>query len=218
MSYINDITQFIFDGNRKLSTKATVVVFVIIGILAIDNILGFSYSYNTNNKIEQVQKLNSIINNPHTDIVTEGFAKRLRDDVINREDFITQSFSFVRNYEWISEENTQSNDVVRSDFWFHVSAGGWYYLVSILVVPLGLIIMFSNLNKLSFVFFFQRLGGALLICIIFWGSGFLFSGLCALIPQISHSTWLWNYLLNGAIQMLPILIVARMLESKKNEH
>lgn len=52
MSYIDKITDFLLDEKRKLSSKATVLVFVILGVLFIDNILSFSYSYRSDKKIE----------------------------------------------------------------------------------------------------------------------------------------------------------------------
>lgn len=43
--------NFLFDDKKQLSQKAAVVVLVIIAIVAVDNLLGFTYYYNTEKKI-----------------------------------------------------------------------------------------------------------------------------------------------------------------------
>jgi len=205
MSYIDHFTAFLFDENRRLSSKAAVVVFVFLAILLIDNILGFSYYFNTDKKIEQVQKLNYIIKDATSDSNTKAFALQLRSEIIDRENVILQTFSFFRNIKWKSSRNAQisipketdktNESVIRNNFWFNISAGGLYYLLAIIMIPL---MVFTD-KTTSFL---QRLATGILTSALFFAFGWFFYWVCNFIPQLSKSTWAWNYILNILIQVI----------------
>ena len=115
MSYIDNITVFLLDGNKKLSTKATVVLFTILAILLVDNIIGFSYHYNTQRKIEEINNINSIINDSLTDKETKSNAIKLRSEIINRKNIISYTLLFIQNTKWTDDEIKNKKDAYFSD-------------------------------------------------------------------------------------------------------
>jgi len=216
--YIDHITEFLFDENRRLSSKAAVVFFVVMAIILIDNVLGFSYYYSTDKKIEQVQKLNSIIKDTTSDSTTKTFALHLRSEILERENAITQSFSFLRNIKWTSSKKEHTiaakeivkpkELIIKNDFWSHLTAGGFCYLLAILILP---VVVFTD-KKTSLP---QRIATGILGAVLFFSFGWFFYWLSNFIPQISKTTWLWNYLINLAIQFLLIGLLAATGQKKK---
>lgn len=218
MSYIDHITYFLFDENRRLSSKAAVVVFIVLAIFLIDNILGFSYYFSSEKKIEQVQRLTTIIKDATSDSTTKAFAIELRSEIIDRENVVTQSLSFFRNIKWKSSKKHLANipknpvktneSIIKNNFWFHFTAGGLYYLLAVLMIP---IMIFTDKTTS----FSQRLATGILTAVLFYGFGLLFYWICNLIPQISKSTWIWNYILNLIIQIIVIGLLVAAGQKKK---
>ena len=214
---IDKITEFLFDENRRLSSKAAVVVFTIIALLIIDNVLGFSYYYNTDKKVEQIQKLNIIIKDPTLDNTTKTFALHLRSEIIDRQNVLNQIFYFSINFKWFrfkqnpinssKEIDNTSESIVKNNFWFHITAGGFYYLIAISMLP-G-IVFFDKKTSLT-----QRIATGIFATILFFGLGLFFYWLFNFIPQVSSSTWIWNYLLNLILQFLLIALLIQTAKKK----
>ncbi|MFN8415570.1 MAG: hypothetical protein U0U66_04480 [Cytophagaceae bacterium] len=210
-NFLSHITEFLFDENRRLSSKAAVVVLIILAIFIVDNILGFSYYYSTDKKIEQVQKLNSIINNASTDSITKSFSIKIRSEVIERGNVFTQSLVFLKNFKWYESGADEviniKPKITKSDFWFNITSGGLYYFIAIIILP---IYVFTDKNTSIM----QRVGTGILMVAIFYGMGMFFGWLCSFIPQISNTTWGWNYLLNSSIQFLIIVVLGIVGQNK----
>ena len=217
-SYIDHITGFLFDEHRRLSSKAAVVLFAVIAVFLIDNFLGFSYFYSTEKKVEQVQKLNLIITDTTSDSTTRAFALQLRSEMLDRENLLNQSLSFLRNVKWTNSKTDQTNvtketaktkeSIIKNSFWFHISAGGFYYFIAVLMLP----VMVITDKKTSLP---QRIATGILSVALFCGFGWLFYWLCNFIPQVSTTTWFWNYLINLAIQILLIGLLVATIQKKK---
>jgi hypothetical protein len=208
MNWVDTLTKFLLDENRRLPFKVAIVVSIFVGIILIDNVLGFSYYYNTEKKIEQVEKLNSLLNDSLTDKASKTFALKLRKEVMENENWIKQSFSLFTN---ILEQNKSqelnpqisNNNEIRlekNNFWFTLSSSGSLYLALVVAIPL---IIFTD-KKTSII---QRLSTSLLVFLIFIMLALFFNWICSFIPQISNTTWLWNYILNSMIQMIQIFFI-----------
>lgn len=217
MSYIDHIVEFLFDEHRRLSSKAAVVVFVILAILFVDNLLGFSHSFTTDKKIEQVQKLNTILKDSTTDSTTKAFALGLRTDIIRRQSIVNKTLSLLqgRSNSSIKHQtnnpptNANPNDVaIKNNFWFHLTAGGLWYLLAALMLP-GMILTDKTTSLI------QRIATGLLAAALFFGFGWFFYWLCSFIPQIAKTTWVWNYIINFILQALLVIILVAVLQKKK---
>lgn len=216
--YIDNFTEFLFNENKRLSIKAAVVVISIIAIFLIDNILGFSYYYNTEKKIEQIQKLNTIIKDSSSDNTTKLFSIKLRSDLINRENIIYKSRLFLRNITWANSEIQQNNilptiantknPLTQNTFWFNLTSGGLYYLFAIIMIP---IMVFTDKDT-SLI---QRFSTGILVSALFWGLGWLLYWACNFIPQISSTTWGWNYTINIFVQVMSLIILVVIGQKKK---
>jgi hypothetical protein len=218
MNYIVQLIDFLFNERIRLSSKTIIVIASLFTLFLLDNILGFSYYFNTSRKIEQLQKLNTIVNDTTLDKNTKEFVLNLRQNIINRENIITQSFFFFRNIKLTSSTKAHINKsievkekaeiVLRNNFWFHISAGGLYYLMGILMLP---IMIFAD-KKPSII---QRIVTGIITGLVFYALGLLFYWICDFIPQLGNSTWIWNYLLNFLIQSILIIIIIVASQVKK---
>ena len=209
MSSIDHFVNFLFDEKRKLSSKATVVLFVILAVIVIDNILGFSFSFSTDKKIEQVQKLNIMLQDSATDSTTKIFVLKTRSEIMERKNIVVKALSILYSNKQIDTLRTTSinhpqiskdqNQAKKSNFWFNTSASGLYFICSILMIP---VFIFSDKKTpLS-----QRLATGIAITISCALIGLFFIWILSFIPQIATSTWVWNYILNSLFQIGSLLI------------
>ena len=217
MSYIDHITAFLFDEDRRLSSKAAVVVFVILAIVFVDNILGFSYSFSSDKKIEQVQKLNLILKDSTTDSTTKAFALNLRSQIIERKNVVAQTLSFFRGKSNNTIKHQTNNppaipkaieSSIKNNFWFNVSASGIYFLLAVIMIPL---MLFTDKTTS----FSQRLATGIATTISFVLFALFFIWVLGLIPQITNSTWVWNYIINFLIQIITMGLLVYVGQQKK---
>lgn len=217
MSYIDHFINFLFDEDRRLSSKAAVVVFIVVAIVFVDNILGFSYSFSLDKKIEQVQKLNLILKDSTTDSTTKSFAINLRSQIIERKDIVSQTLSFFRGKSNSVIKHHANNPPatpraievsIKNNFWFNISASGIYFLLAIIMIPLMLFA--DKTTSLS-----QRLATGIATTVSFILFALFFIWVLGLIPQITNSTWIWNYLINFIIQVIIMGLLVHLSQQKK---
>ena len=202
MIFFDKLTDFVFDERKKISSKAAIIILSILGLLLIDNLIGFSYSYLLNNKIEEVQKLNSIISDKSSDNLTIKHAIRLRNETLLRKNVLEEindyllELSFNKNLSESKKTNfskEESYDLSPNNFWFHVTSSGIYYFFGILMLPLMLFL--DNSSSIL-----QRITMSILLSAMFIGMGLFFFWICSLIPMILNNSWFLNYLINFVIQ------------------
>lgn len=204
MNPFEKFIEYVLDEKKKISNRVALVIIIIISLFLIDNVLGFSYSYVNNNKIEQLSKLNSIINDAASDEVTIKISKELRNEIIYRKNYLQKfenSISSISDSYINSRPEDYGNKPTGFDpnlnkpnkGWFYVTAGGIYFIIAILIIP---IIIFSD--KSSTII--QRIVMALLLFSMFAGIGVFFTWIFGFIPQLIENEWLYNYILNGFLQ------------------
>ncbi len=210
MSGLDKLAERLFDEKTGITTKLTIVVLSIIALVAVDNLMGFSFYYNVDKKIELINKLNTTLKDSSIDSSTRSYAINLRQKITTRQDFITQSFSFFRGKPNSVKNNQTSNPpaiaipkevAIKSNFWFHLTSSGLYYVFALFLIPFTLV----NDKKQSIE---QRIGIAIVGPILIASIGLFFYWLYSLIPQISSTTWAWNYLINTLLQFSLIVYVA----------
>lgn len=218
MIFFDKLTDFVFDERKKISSKAAIIILSLLGLLLIDNLIGFSYSYVLNNKIEQVQKLNTIISDNSSDKPTIKQAIILRNETLLRKNVIESVYDYLVGLSFnenLSKPNkTNSNEKINHEntpnkFWFQMSSSGIYYFFGILMLP---IILF--LDKSSSVL--QRVTVSILLFAMFSGIGLFFFWICSLIPMVLNNSWGLNYLINIIIQCSIIFLMFKFNKNTQN--
>ncbi|MCU7547784.1 hypothetical protein OCK74_01600 [Chitinophagaceae bacterium LB-8] len=204
-SFIDHITEYLTDENRRLSTKAAFVILALFMIVLVDNILGFSFHYRTDKKLEELQKVAGIINDTSADRTTKAYAAALRSEIMDRQNIIDYSLSFLRNIKWASSKSDHTSKTIaadktkdvpiKNDILFKFTVSGLYIIAGLIFIPIVLI-----LDKKSPLHVRIASGLAAGFIIVMFSS--LFNWLFGFIPILSKTTWAWNYGLNFVVQAI----------------
>ncbi|SDX75200.1 hypothetical protein [Flavobacterium degerlachei] len=200
MSFSENILGFITDSNKRLSTRATVIVLFIFSILLIDNITGFSHYYNKERQLEQLKSISVLLKDTTLAKLTRLELISLQKETFNRKNLVDHSLSFIK---YMRSTNNESNSNVtntakmppRNDVWFLLSTSGIYILVTLLLIPILLLTdkttpflkLIATLIIFGIVMFFTS-----------WFNYWLFD---KIIPDMLFGSWIWNYIINFMIQI-----------------
>jgi hypothetical protein len=218
----NSFIEFITDGKRRLSVKAAFIVVAIISVFILDNLIGFSFHYQEQKKIAEIEALNIIIKDHSNDSISITYASTLRDELIERKNLLEKIFLFFKNITSSDDQKQNSSGPteisknksvsIKSIFWTYASSGGIYFILTIVSIPL--LFITDKKNKLIVI-----IGTTITTVASMFIFGMFLTWLFSLIPQISSKTWLWNYLLNFTFQLiiLSILLYFAIKKSKLNK-
>jgi len=197
----------------------SVVIVITAALLLVDNGLGISFHYCVTNKMEELSKVNLIIQNPLSDSTTKAYAISLRQRILTRKNWIDyfslrQSSNIVKNAQTNEPPNSATaKDSIKDDFWFVGSSIGFFVIAS-LVFLFMFIFYITEAGSL-----FVRLASGILYSFIFLTGAAIVFLITRNIPIIKHN-WNFNYLLNLIIQcgvMSVILLVAFLYHSQRRE-
>lgn len=203
---IEPLAKAIFDPKSRLSTKAAILIVTIIMLFIVDGIFGYSYFYFSNRKIEQITRLSTLLKDTTLDLETKSEVIRLQKDVIGHTRLTDNLMPFFKstNISKAFENSVTKEGKKRNLFWFHLTAGGLFYIMSLLYIPAIFFI-----NKRSVITDFVS---GIFHAVFMFSLGYLLSWGASFIPPIAASTWFWNYALNFALQVCFIAIGIRMAE------
>jgi len=95
MSYLDTATSYLTDKQIRFLKKFVFVIFVVVGLILVDNIFSFSYYTNVSNKTTQIKEINQILESNSLSKKETIQLKSLRTQVINHKylferDFVSQ--------------------------------------------------------------------------------------------------------------------------------
>lgn len=211
MGAFDTVFSYITDKERRLSTKTYVSIICIFLILALDNIVGFSYHYSMDRKLNEVKIVGEILKDSTLDQSVKKDLIKTRTELLRKRYFygyISESFSSIFSNNSV-KKTPEEAQVQRSNFWFLISTSGIYLLCYFI-----LIIIFPFMDDKNS--FGQKIAIEIVIAIFGFVHISLFYWLMGLIPKLSD-TWTWNYILNGSIQIAFTIILSLLVnkETKK---
>lgn len=198
MEVINSLFNLFTDKTKALSFKAIISFFVLVLIIFIDNTLSFSYYYNTQNKIEQIGKLNKMIADDALDVDEKTELVNLRRQIIERRTWKDKTWDFITKIEFKSNQGiVVNNGEINSDlglersYLIHFITSSWTWLILMIVVFVMAFVgkYISILERLFTVLFFE---------LILSGCAFIFTKAFSYIPIIFGSPT-YNYVLNALL-------------------
>ena len=133
--------------------------------------------------------------------------------MLGRKNIIKHSLEFIRNISWSSseEEVIKSELSGRNNFWFLMTASGFYILVSLLVVP---ILLFADRKTPILILLATMLMFLAIMAFTSWFNYWLFG---KIIPDQLFGSWTWNYVANVLVQIglvLGYLAIDKYVKSK----
>lgn len=204
---IGRVANFFVDGKHAI-TKRLGVGLIILGLaFVIDDQVGITYFYATNQKIDQAQRIATIISNDSIDTGTRTELRKLQLTILRRKGFVSQSWDFIkaeissRTNQTASTKPTSIIDV-RSNIFYHVISSSWLLLLISVIGIIGLLLQ----KKIGG----YEIGGIILVIIMIGVLVTGFSLLFSLIPTISTNPS-FNYALNAILHLIIMIIVIRII-------
>lgn len=213
MELLNSIFQFFTDKTKGLSHKAILILASILIIVIIDNTLSFSYYYNTQKKIEQIDGLNRILSDTTLTNFEKEKLESLRSKLILRMTWKDKTWKLLSEIEFKSEkksisgENTDKKPEVQRSYFWHFVSSGWIFIIVALFMPIvGLKDKSTSLGAV--------IGILTVILPMFFGIAWIYAKIFSYIPVIRGNP-IYNYVLNALLCFLTLLIFGLFLPKKK---
>ena len=222
MEFLNSIFNFFTDKTKKFTHKTLLVFASIFGLIFIDNILGFTFFYNNEKKLEQIELTNKILTDSTLNNNEKQKLIKLRTNLIEHTNIKEISWSYLSKIEFKNDEKltktsskkveekikTQNQIQERNYFWHFVSSG-WFFLIIMVLLP---IVGITNSKDSATVNFITTI----VVIPIFLGISWVFAKIFSFIPII-YSNPINNYLLNGFL-CLGIVLISGFLINKNEKN
>lgn len=223
MELFNSIFQFFTDNTKKFSHKTILVLFSIFIIIILDNVLSFSYYYNNEKKISQIQSINSIVKDTTINDKERKMLFTLRDKIILHKTWKDNVWDFFTSIEFKNDVKPSLNVIekkkdiaiikepnkVERNYYLHFITSSWFFLLVILIVPF---VGFSDKNTsfltaLMIILFF--------VIPLFLFLGWIFAKIFSFIPIILNNP-INNYILNFILSFLLIILFGFLISRTNN--
>lgn len=208
------LLSFFTDRSKRLSTRVSIFIFSIILLFIIDNVVGFSHYYKTDQQLRQIQTISTVLRDTSLPKETRKQLIELQKQTLERKNAIDYSLSFLKNISWTSSKQSQktikqSGKIIRNEFWFVISSCGIFIFLSIVMIPVSLIIdrkePIFKVIATSFILSVSTF-------ILGW---FCYNFFSFILPDHILGSWTWNYIFNGILQIM--LIVGLYQVGNKNK-
>jgi hypothetical protein len=197
--FFTSFIQLVFSKEIKVLSKTLTFIAIIISLLLIDNVLGFTYYHNIKNKVEQLKNIQEILKDSTLDSDSKTFLIETKEHLIHRKNFFNNILS-----------NSSSILASQQNKLYHLIASTWYWLILLFIMPF---IMWKDKNlknlsfplKISYTIFTE-----LIIALLCFG----WSSLTYAIPDI-FGLRVFNYTLLALLQLL--FAIYSLKEIKKDK-
>lgn len=203
MSYVESLINLVTDRARPLSSRATYTIVIVLLVLIADNLIGFSYYYNNDKKLDELKSISVLLKDTTLPADTRTYLLNMESEIVSRQNIKDYFVSFLKNISWTSSKNKQSANTnnakpIRDNFWQTITSGGLFILTVLIFIP----IIFITDKRTPLL---QKIFTIFVIAIIMFAAAWFYSWLFSFIPMIGK-TWTWNYILNIVLQVLLILM------------
>jgi hypothetical protein len=129
----------------------SIVLIVVLSVILLDNLLGISFHYRINNKMDELEKVNALIQNPSSDSITKSNAVSLRQEILARKSifdylFLRNSSATLRNAKTNSPAQIPRPKESMNYFVYVMSTGGFIILFGLTFCAIDF--LYSDENRL----------------------------------------------------------------------
>jgi ABC-type multidrug transport system fused ATPase/permease subunit len=206
------ILDFLTDKSHRITTKATMVLAIILLLFILDNIFGFSFYYNTEKKLSQVKEINAILGDSNTTSKVRKELSHLRDDILSHRNLKDEAYIYFSNISFrtdFSPTDHRDEKMLRWNDAWHFGTASFAIIILMFVLIAGVFID----NTLSFgsAIIILIFGEAVLL-VLAWGM----AKLLANIPIIWERPYL-NYIVNVLINLVLLSLIGSFSHEEENE-
>jgi hypothetical protein len=227
MEGLNKLLEFLIGKEHPLSAKASLVLLTLVSIWLVNNISGFTYYYNTRNKIEQVKALNALAANDSTSAEVKRRSRALQLEILTRTNGPEKAIAYASRVYTNIQTNLSASAkedaprqapqiprvaeiqiAPRNEAIFLLSSTAYWLMMGLWAVPMMIRAGFKD-------GWGTALAGFIIIEALVFLVGGTFYLLLGLIPPIKGS-WGLSYALGGALQTILITATAAgVIKNKK---
>lgn len=188
------LADFAANNKIKLTHKGAIAIILITVVLLLDSYLGISFHYRTKNKLNEIESVNSLLQNKDLDSTSRQYILLLRDEIIYKRSAI----DYFLGRTSLNSKTLTANEPIKNNAVFFISK--W-----VIFIFLGCMLFFTLLfDKYTEASVVDRLGTALFYLLFSLSSGFIVAQLLNFIPLIGGN-WFYNYLTNLLVQFVVIV-------------
>lgn len=208
------ITAFIklfLDNTVKIFPRLMVFVLIIIALITVDNILGFSFHYNTQRTISELRDVSKIISDTTIDLQTRAKAIEVKNEIISKvsiKDFFSNALDNVFRPIQIRDGSVYAKKYLHDrNRIIEFLCINWFLILMFLILPPYFLL------KPAFNSFWKNLLLVIVVNLSLVILAFILFLLFSLIPTINGHPLL-NYILDFSV--LFIILMINTYKTKKD--
>jgi len=208
--------QFIISQQVKTFHKIGTFLFILVILFLVNNIIGFTYYYNNQEKLTQLEQISRLKNNPNLSEESKSSINQIETDLNKRQNVLELATTFISSIKLTEAQPKPKEDTVTNNedkdaptrnnlLLFFTSS--WYLIYICIYISVMILVKSKKeiIAKLKLIILF----------IITLSVGSLLSYyLMTLIPRFGDN-WTYNYILSAVY--IPIIISIPYLISKFKE-
>ncbi len=206
---ISKIWNFFESDKISISRKITIPILLVLSILMIDNIGGFSYRFTNSQKIDYLLKIEKAKVEFCQDTIVCSILDKMEYDLINRKNVIEQFVDLFDNQEIFktkssttNKDNVYNHNISRNQFW-HTVSSSLFWIIWLFIFSLMLLILPFTLKKDKLGAIVGMIVGIGAMVLLIWLTQWLFG----LIPILFNRPWI-NYTIQFIINLIPISLLS----------
>ena len=222
MEVLNNIFSFFTDHSKRFYIKFSVGLGILFFLFMADDILGFTYFNNIQRKIEQTKAISEILKDSTLTRDTKVKLIEIQQDLLNRESLVTHLSNLVKFEPWNTPDTVFINSkgviihrhysITSKNQNWHILSSGGLFLIFGFVMTFS-VLFNSDSEHLSMI---GSSGAIFITWVLMIASCAFFTYLLGFIPRMGE-TWVFNYLLNAAIQILSIIAVGYLMKRQDDK-
>lgn len=216
---IKHFFNLLFDNSKSWGFRTAAGISIIGFLVLTDLVLNFSYNLHTNNKINQIEKIQNIKNNYKSDSLKLNKIISLENKVLNKEhytEFLSRNLSNISFKSDIKDQNeNQANNEtkttikpIRSVFWMAFSSN---YLFALILPVLLFLPLYGKDSRTA-----SGILGWFASLIMVGAIGAFVTWISYQIPLIDDNP-IWNYVLNFLIHSLFLFLIIKLGNDKNKK-
>lgn len=203
MDVFGGIINYLTDSPTRFIKKLFFVYMLIITLMVIDGVFSFSYYYNLDRKLTEVEKIENLLDSENLTVKENEQLCALRQELIARPTFTEKYYPKLSWFNFFSGTDKR-NPLV------HFITSSWFLIITAMIIPF--IGLFSKSNGTSKLDIEAILIVTLMFVPILLIMSWIWTLILAQIPLLNDSPWI-NYVLNFAISWILVIIYTGVIKN-----
>lgn len=132
---IKEITTWINDRSTSLVRKLGVFTFIFIGFLIYDSFVGFTFHYNKQRQLIEIQSIRSILADSSLTVESRRKLLQMEQEILDKQNLFSRVDKAISDNSGKSEgSKTVRRFFFTTEFWNYITSGGFFWILLIFTV------------------------------------------------------------------------------------